>query len=112
MIWQKLNFNYCCQLHALPEDNGAADACRLPFFMYTKLKIPLWLNNNNKKNIYEITFKPLKPRLKKFEWQGNGVIYLFIKLYIYIYIYIMLLGLNNNNKKPIRKWQSSPWNQG
>jgi len=41
MIWQKLNFNYCCQLHALPEDNGVADACRLPFFMYTKLKIHL-----------------------------------------------------------------------
>jgi len=41
MIWQKLNFNYCCQLHALPEDNGVADVCRLPFFMYTKLKIPL-----------------------------------------------------------------------
>jgi hypothetical protein len=43
------------------------------------LKIFLGLNNNNnnKKNHYEITTKPLKPRLKKLDVKGNGVIILF-----------------------------------
>ena len=39
--------------------------------------MPLGLNNN-KKNQYEITIKPLKPRLTNFNDNGNGVIQPFI----------------------------------
>jgi hypothetical protein len=35
--------------------------------------MPIGLNNNNKKNHYEITTKPLKPRLKNLDGKCNGV---------------------------------------
>jgi hypothetical protein len=42
--------------------------------------MPMWLNNNNKKNPYEITTMSLKQRLKNLNGKGNEVIQLFIKL--------------------------------
>ena len=52
----------------------------LNFFFCTKIKIPLVLNNNNKKNYYKITIKSLKPRLTVLNGKGNKVITLFINL--------------------------------
>ena len=38
----------------------------------------LGLNNNNRKNYYEITTKTVKSRLKNLDGKANGVITLFI----------------------------------
>jgi len=51
-------------------------------------------NDNNKKNHYKITIKPLKSKLKILNGKGNEVIALLICKKIKI-----LLELNNNNNK-------------
>jgi len=56
--------------------------------------MPLVLNNKNKKNHYEITTKPLKPRLKFLNGKSNEVITLLNSKKTK-----MLLVLNNNKKK-------------
>jgi len=64
MMRHKHGYDHRCQLHASPEDRGAAsmfDRFNNFFFFYfilTKKKIVMELNDNNKKNYYEITTKP------------------------------------------------------
>jgi len=59
----------------------------------------LEINNNNKKNYYEITTKPLKPRLKRLNVKGNRVIKLFIlKCNYYIALLPKVLILTSNIK--------------
>jgi len=45
----------------------------LSFFVVTKSKIPLELNNNNKTNHYKTTTKSLKSMLKNLN--GNNMLY-------------------------------------
>jgi hypothetical protein len=49
------------------------------YFIFTKTRPPIGLNDNNKKkNIYKITIKPLKLMLKSFDNKANEIITLFI----------------------------------
>jgi hypothetical protein len=93
MIWHN---------HDQNEGGGAVDSCEACVDTFpraslslicTKTKIPIILNNNNKKNYYEITTKPLKPRLNFLNGKCNEVNK---KIKV-------PLELNNNNKKILKK---------
>jgi hypothetical protein len=51
-----------------PEDGGAANTLMCARHMSSTFF--LTKNDNNKKNHYKITIKPLKPKVKNSEWKG------------------------------------------
>jgi hypothetical protein len=74
---QKHNYDQLSHPYVPPEGNKATlhvltTFSSISFYaILTKIKMLLGLNDNNKKNYYKTTTKPLKSRLKHFDCKGN-----------------------------------------